>query len=214
MSKILFSEMISGKLFQNISINSKLVVKFCALTLFLCLNPLNQSNAQMISYPKHQIGVGYSSFSGSGLTYQIEFNRNHAFQLSVLPLYTSSGPDDLDTKAFLGGEYQLSISRTDLTRIYTFVGAGITHLENRLTTRTIVNDVEIVNVDIDMNRISNIGIGIALEYKLSPRIAVSTGLGILYQTSAKGHYSEFWDRNPLGDTYLGIGGALSFRYVF
>ena len=214
MSKILFSEMISGKLFQNISINSKLVVKFYAITLFLCLYPSNRSEAQLISYPKHQIGVGYSSFSGSGITYQLEINRNHAFQFSALPIYTSSGPDDLNIKAFLGGEYQLSISKTDLTRIYTFVGAGITHLENRLTTRTIINDVEIVNTDTDLNRIINFGIGIGLEYKLSPRIVVSTGLGLLHQTSAKGQYSEFWDRNPRGDTYLGIGGALSFRYVF
>jgi hypothetical protein len=214
MSKILFSEMISGKLFQNISIKCKLVEKFCTLTMLLCLFQQNPTEAQLISYPKHQIGVGYSSFSGAGLTYQIEINRHHALQFSSLPFYTSNGPDELNIIAFLGGEYQFTLARMSTSRIYTFAGLGITHLEDRLTTRTIVNDKEIVNVDIDLNRINNYGFGIGMEYKLSPRIAVSTGLGILYQTSAKGHYSEFWDRNPRGDTYLGIGGALSFRYVF
>lgn len=214
MSKIPISKMILGKIFQKKAIYAYLVVKLCLIIGFVLFISSSSSLAQKISYPKHQFGIGYSSFSGSGLNYQIEISKFHALQFSLLPIYLSSNSDELEINGILGGEYQFTFTRNDASRFFVFSGTSVQHLENRLTSTRIVNDLKIVETKINTNRIYNFGLGLGLEYKPHPRFAISAGIGLLYQVSEKSTYSEFWDRNPSGDSFLGIGGSLSLKYVF
>ncbi|MCW5886330.1 MAG: hypothetical protein KIT33_15275 [Candidatus Kapabacteria bacterium] len=167
-----------------------------------------------MSYPKHQIGLGYSSFSASGLTYYLEINKYSALQVSLLPYYTSTSNNNLSIIALFGGEYHFNIFRTKEYRIFAFAASGAGHLERSETTFKIINDVEIRETRVDLNRIINFGTGAGLEYKINRQFIVSAGIGLMYQLSDKANFSEFWDRNPSGESFLGIGGSISFRYAF
>lgn len=214
MSKIPISNMTLVKLFQKKAINKNLVAKLAYISSFLLLISINTGYSQQISYPKHQFGIAYSSFSGSGLSYLIELNKSHSFQFSLLPVYLSSNSTELDINGILGGEYQFTFDRKGDRRFYAFAGASIQHLESRITSTKKINDIMITETAITINRIYNIGLGVAMEYKLHPRFAISCGIGLLNQSSDKSNHSEFWDRNPGGESFLGIGGSLSLRYVF
>lgn len=214
MSKILFSQMKTNKIFHFLSILCKVNVKFCFFILFLILSLNFDVFSQQISYPKHQVGLGYSSFSGAGLNYQIEINKHSALQASLLPYYTSKSSDEMDIIGVFGAEFQQNFFRTNQQRYYLFAGAGISHLEDRSITKKIINDLEIIEKNITTNRIYNFGFGAGIEYKFSPRVSTGFGLGLLYQISDKSKNSEFWDRNPTGESFLGLGASLSIRYVF
>ncbi len=214
MSKIPFSNMILVKLFQKKAINENLVAKLAYIISILLIISINTGYSQQISYPKHQFGISYSSFSGSGLSYLIELNKSHSFQFSLLPVYLSSNSTELDINGIFGGEYQFTFVRNGDSRFYAFAGAAIQHLEHRITSTKIINDIMITETAVTIDRIYNIGLGLAVEYKPHPRFAISCGIGLLNQTSDKSNYSEFWDRNPSGESFLGIGGSLSLRYVF
>lgn len=214
MSKILFYNMILAKLFQKKVIFSILITKKSILWVFFFSLFSLSTNAQSISYPKHQIGLSYSSFSGSGLNYQIELDRTNSLQFTLLPIYLSPKANELEINAIIGSEYQFSLKRFEQSRLYLLIGSSIQHLENRLTTTRVLNDVKITETKIKTNSIFNTGIGVGYEYKLLPRLSASSSLGLLYQLSDNSDNSELWDRNPRGDSFIGVGLSLSIRYIF
>lgn len=214
MSKILFSNMILSKIFVKNKINRFVKINSLIIINILIFSGTNLLFGQKITYPKHQIGLSYSSFSGAGINYQFEPDKYQAIQFSVLPYYYSKENNDLQIIGLVGIEYQLNILKNNKSRYYVFVGSSMNHLEDRLTTKKVINDVEYIEKNITTNRIYNFGFGAGIEYKPLPVFSISPSIGILYQISEKSSYSEFWDRNPGGETFLGIGCGISIRYVF
>lgn len=172
-------------------------------------------SAQKKTYPKHQFGIAYSSFSGTGLNYQIELNQSSAVQLGgIVYYYGDNPPDDLDFYTILGAEYQHSIIKQGNTRIYGFLGGSYLNLEQRRVKRYVINDREIVEKNIISDEIINLGAGVGIEYKILPAFAISGSVGMLHQISDNTSFSEFWDRSPDGTTYTGFGVSIAIRYVF
>ncbi len=215
MSKIQFSCLILSKIVHNFRFNHFHCLKYFFVLAALMIFGTNYTYSQKVTYPKHQIGVGYSSFSGTGINYQIELDNLNAFQFSGAGYYFGDNPpEELDFYGILGAEYQFSLLKKEDKRFYAFAGTSMLHLERRRTKTVKFNDVVIIQKLITTDRIYNFGGGIGIEYKPLPVIAMNFGIGVLYQVSEKADFSEFWDRNPAGESFLGIGIGISLRYVF
>ncbi len=175
----------------------------------------NYSYAQKITYPKQQIGVGYSSFSGTGINYLIEINKYSAFQIAGIVYYFGEKPpDDLNFYTIIGAEYQYSFLKEKDYRLYSFLGFSMLQLEKRRISIITENDRIITTKTIETDNIYNYGIGVGIEFKLSPQFSLSTNLGFLHQKSDISNFSEFWDRNPSGTIFNGLGVSIAIRYVF
>lgn len=205
--------MILNKLSEIKNLLNNYTKMICIIASILLFSSLSLKS-QKITYPKHQIGISYSSFSGTGLNYQIETNKMNAFQVSAFAYYNSAVDNEKNIIAIIGGEYQLTLLKESNTRYYLFTGLSVLHLEDQITTIRKENDVIIKDTKISSDRIYNFGIGPALEYKPHIQFAISIGAGFLYQISNKEPFSEFWDRSPNNTSYFGIGGTISLRYVF
>jgi hypothetical protein len=206
--------MILINFFKKMYSNSKTTIFILIFFICSCLFSTNIV-AQKISYPKHQIGLGYSAYSGTGLNYLLEINKTSALQFSGVGYYIGDNPpDDIDFYGIIGGEYQHTIIKNNDSRIYGFFGFSMLHLEKIRTKTFIINDKIIKNKTIETDRIYNYGTGVGYEYKLLPQLSVSANIGLLYQLSDIADFSEYWDRNPAGTTYTGIGIGIAIRYVF
>ncbi|MDX9791245.1 MAG: hypothetical protein WC313_11325 [Candidatus Kapaibacterium sp.] len=201
--------------------DSKIIRQVHSLALILIvagglffINSNNPLKAQSVKYPKHQLGLGYSSFSASGLSYLLDINKYSSLQFNILPFYTGTNSDNLDITVLLGAEYHFTIARFTQSRIFLLAGTGYSHLESRVSESRIENDVIIIDKQIKIDNIINLGLGIGYEYKPHARISLGVSLGILHQESDNGIFSEFWDRNPSGTNFTGIGGGIYIRYNF
>ncbi len=166
-------------------------------------------------YPKQQIGLGYSLYSGSGISYQIEFDPLFALKISsVIYYYGFDPPDVIDLYTNAGFEFQRNIFKNEKNRIYFFVGASYWYFENRKKTTEFINDMLIVKKSIAMEDIWNFGLGTGFEYKPIKQFSISFDIGLHYQISGVTDFSPLFDRNPAGNDYFGLGGSIGFRYNF
>ena len=167
------------------------------------------------SYPKQQIGLGYSFYSGSGISYQIEFNPTYALKTNgFIYYYGDDLPDVVDIFPNLGFEIQRNIYKNPNSRLYALAGTSYWYFESRTKDVKFENDMEIITKKVDIDEIYNFGLGMGIEHKFINSFSISLDLGLHYQISGITNFSPFFDRNPKGTDFIGIGGSLGFRYNF
>ncbi len=166
-------------------------------------------------YPKQQIGLGYSLYSGAGISYQIEIDPYWAFKVNTIVYYYGFDPPDvIDLYTNFGLELQRNFYKDEKNRMYLLAGASYWFFENRSKTTEFINDKMIVNKEVETENIWNFGLGTGYEYKLLKQFSVSFDIGLHFQTSGETNFSPFYDRNPKGTEFFGIGGSIGFRYNF
>ncbi len=166
-------------------------------------------------YPKQQVGLGYSLYSGAGLSYLIEFNPTYAAKASgFIYYYGEDLPDVVEIYPNIGFEFQRNIYKNPNSRLYALAGLSYWYFENRNKTVKFENDREIITRTININEIFNYGLGIGFEHKFVNQFSISADIGLHYQTSGITNFSPIFDRNPKGTEFIGIGASLGFRYNF
>lgn len=165
-------------------------------------------------YPKHQLGIGFSTVNGMGLSYQINISRLWSAKANGFAYYHAKTPPE-DTHYYLNGGLQLqfNIFKQSKDRFYLFAGGSRWYFEERTPIRYIENDLEIFYISKKIGRMTNIGLGGGYEIIKGP-IAFSFELGGQWQGSDKTDFSIIFDRNPSGTSYIGLSAAIGIRIYF
>ncbi len=195
-------------------VSVKFVKYFIVLLSFVCFSYSASANNSR-HYPKHQFGLGYSSISGAGLTYQLDIDKLNTLRLNFFAYYQGDEPPDkVKLYSNIGLEYQFNLFNNRSERAYFFSGMSYWLIEKRDYELGYVNDVLTKLADNELYRLYNFGLGLGYEVKFWERAAFSISLGLQYQISEKSNLDKLFDRNPNGESFLGIGGGLGLRYTF
>ncbi len=195
-------------------VSVKFVKYFIVLLSFVCLSYSASANNSR-HYPKHQFGLGYSSISGAGLTYQLDIDKLNTLRLNFFAYYLGDEPPDkVKLYSNIGLEYQYNLYNNRSERAYIFSGMSYWLIEKRDYELGYVNDILTKLADNELYRLYNFGLGIGYEVKFWERAAFSISLGLQYQMSEKSNLDKLFDRNPTGESFFGIGGGLGLRYTF
>lgn len=177
---------------------------FTILTLFFVAIQLQASK-----YPQHQLGINYSTISGTGLSYRLMFDRANTLQFTMLPYYEQEDQQkDYNFTIIAGVEYQRNIYLSTEHRIYGFASASLWYFEDRGI--NIVNpntDLEYTVYTYDKDVFHNLGIGIGYDYTLNKIVSFNLSLGLQYQTTQNDSFDNFMERTNGKQSFVGIGGG-------
>ena len=194
-------------------------MKLNYLLIFLILLFLTQIDlfSQSRLYPKHQIGLGFSSLSGGVVSYQIELNPAEVFKFGSLVYYTSERPpDELVLYGNFGFEYQYNFIKNISDRFYALGGLSYWYYQDKSFSETKINDVTIIKIDNNIKRILNFGVGIGYEFKIHPQAAVNFDIELLNQLriNGEGNFDKFFDRIQNDNFSVGLSFGFGIRYAF
>ncbi|MFP4370312.1 MAG: hypothetical protein ACLFR2_12100 [Candidatus Kapaibacterium sp.] len=179
-------------------------------TAFIFLFFILTFSAEGAKFPKHQFGIGGSTISGAGLSYQIDIDRKYSFRTNGFAYYFGNNPpDDLDMYFVLGGELQRNLFRQIDQRFYILLGTSHWYFEERSLYTERIGDLIIENRNSKIDRIWNFGAGAGYEKIILQRLALSLSLGFQYQISGEEQFSKFFDREGFG-----LAGGIGIRYMF
>lgn len=190
-------------------------VKYLILSLcFIAFTTDAEANTSR-RYPKHQFGLGFSTISGGGLTYQLDIDKINTLRLNFFAYYQGEEPPDrVKLYANIGIEYQYNLYNNRKERAYVFTGMSYWLVEKRDYEWDYINDIKTKIADNELYRLFNTGLGLGYEVKFWGRAAFSVSLGVHFQISEESSLDKLFDRNPTGDSFIGIGGGIGLRYTF
>lgn len=163
---------------------------------------------------EQQVGINFSSISGSGLSYHTQLNKNIEFTATGFLYYTGDGVSkDIDKVYLFGSEFQYNLSDNKDNRLFLSLGSSFWYLEKEMPRSIKINDKLINYTLLDINRIWNFGLGLGYEVPIMDIAKFDLGVGLQYQTSGIGGASRYIDRSPNGTSFFGIGGTLGLRVV-
>lgn len=162
-------------------------------------------------YPKHQVGIGFSSISGAGINYLMETNPENLFKLSLFYYYQGDDKLNQDINANLGLEYNYNIYKTEYNRFFALAGFSWWDIEKKRYSTYIENDITYEIKNIKINHIWNYGLGLGYEYRRK-KFAVSLDIGYQYQISQNGYFGDIFNRSN-GEDYFGPSAGISIRYI-
>lgn len=181
--------------------------------MFIVFLAIISSNLNLIA-KEQQVGVNFSSISGSGLSYHTQINKDIEITATGFLYYTGDGVSkDIDKAYLFGSELQYNLSESKDNRLFLFLGSSFWYLEKEMPRSIKINDKLINYTVLDINRIWNLGLGIGYEIPIMDIAKFNLGIGLQYQTSSNGGASRYIDRSPNGTSFLGIGGTLGLRVV-
>lgn len=180
---------------------------------FIAFNTLESA------YPKYQIGVGFSTLSGAGISFQYELNNSNTFLFKGIPAYYNNNPPS-DIKYFyiVGGEYQYNLFKKKLSnnikhRSFLLVGGSFWHLKDTWVKREYMNDREIVFRYERFNDIYNIGFGIGYELTIANNISLMLQINYQYQKSDDTYFDKLFDLSPNSTEYNGLGFGIGIKFI-
>ncbi len=184
--------------------------KFLILTIFL----LTISTTWASKYPHHQLGISYSTISGTGLGYVIELDRHNAFQFTVMPYYTGSNAENnLNLTVITGVEYQKTIYRNSEHKVYGFAAASLWYFEkNSVTYINPGTDFEKQINLYDKDVFHNLGLGVGYNYILNEAVSFNMNLGLQYQTTSNDSYHNYLERTNGKESFIGLGGGVGILF--
>ena len=165
-------------------------------------------------YPKHQIGLGYSSVSGSGITYQLETDPDNVFEFSFFAYYVAEEPPDRKEIFVNGGmEYQRNLYKDRYNRFFGYAGSSVWDLDERDYEEYIKNDVVYRDKTVKTNRVFITGLGVGYERRFEIRMAVEISAGYQFQASRNRNFGYMISR---GEEGLASGPSIGFsiKYIF
>ena len=165
-------------------------------------------------YPRHQLGISYSTISGTGLGYVIELDRQNAFQFTVMPYYTGSNADNnLNLTIITGIEYQKTIYRDSGHKVYGFAAASLWYFEkNSVTYIDPGTDFEKEIKLYDKDVYHNLGLGVGYNYILNSAVSFNFNLGLQYQTTSNDSFDNFLERVEGNTSFIGVGGGVGIFF--
>ncbi|MEI6089115.1 MAG: hypothetical protein WCR42_01545 [bacterium] len=166
------------------------------------------------AYPKHLVGVDYSTISGSGLSYSLELDRSNVLKFSgILMYYGPKPPDKMTLLADAGMEYQYNIWKIKNNRLYLFGGGSYWYVEKRDVISYMKFEKLIIEKTIAKNNIFNIGAGIGYEKVFLNKIALNLNIGLQYQLSDGEGFPLLFDRSPESQKFIGVGGGIGLKFI-
>ncbi|MER3328872.1 MAG: hypothetical protein RIF34_04780 [Candidatus Kapaibacterium sp.] len=186
---------------------SKLII---ILTIFFfCIKTTYASK-----YPHHQLGISYSTISGTGLGYNLELDRQNAFLFTVMPYYTGSNAENnLNLTIITGIEYQKTIYRNSEHKVYGFIAASLWYFEkNSVTYIDQGTDFEKEVKLYDKDVYHNLGLGAGYNYILNNAVSFNLNLGLQYQTTSNDSFYNYLERTDGSESFIGIGGGVGIFF--
>ena len=175
---------------------------------------VSQSETFSKKFPHHQLGINFSTISGTGLSYQLEFDRHNTFQFTLMPYYTGSDADNnLNLTLISGVEYKRTIYRDYENKIYGFVAASLWYFEK--------NEVQIINPYTDLEQeielydkdvYHNLGLGIGYDYILNEVVTFNINIGLQFQSTANDSFNNFLERTDGKSSFIGLGGGVGIFF--
>jgi len=166
------------------------------------------------AYPKHLVGIDYSTISGSGLSYSQEIDKNTALKFSgILMYYGAKPPDKMTLIGDAGMEYQYNIWKIKDNRMYLFGGGSYWYVEKRDVISYMKFEKLITEKTIAKNNIFTLGAGIGYEKVFLNKIALNLNVGIQYQISDGTGFPILFDRSPDSQKFLGVGGGIGLKFI-
>lgn len=165
-------------------------------------------------YPHHQLGISFSTISGTGLGYVIELDRYNSFQFTLMPYYTGSNAEkNLNLTLITGLEYQRTLYRDFENKIYAFGAASLWYFEKNSS--RIINpnsdfEKEILLYDKDVYH--NLGLGLGYDYILNEVVSFNFNLGLQYQFTSNDSYPNYLERTRGQASFLGLGGGIGIFF--
>lgn len=165
-------------------------------------------------YPHHQLGISYSTISGTGLGYIIELDRHNAFQFTLIPYYTGNNAENnLNLTIISGVEYQKTIYRNSEHKVYGFAAASLWYFEkNSVTYIDPGTDFEKEIKLYDKDVYHNLGLGVGYNYILNSAVSFNINLGLQYQTTSNDSFDNFLERVDGNDSFIGVGGGVGIFF--
>lgn len=189
-------------------------MRFRITIIAILVTLLSQSELLASKYPHHQLGISYSTISGTGLGYIIELDRHNAFQFTIMPYYTGSNADnDLNLTIISGIEYQRTIYRDFENKIYAFGAASLWFFEK--------NSVKYINQNTDFEEeiklydkdvYHNLGVGVGYDYILNEAVSFNFNLGLQYQFTSNDSYFNYLERTDGKSSFIGLGGGVGIFF--
>lgn len=180
------------------------------MILFAIVGAMTSSAA----YPKHLVGVEYSSISGSGLSYSLELDKNNVLKFSGIALYYGDKPpDQMSIYTNAGMEYQYNIWKIKNNRLYLFGGGSYWFIEKRDIISYKKNEKLILEKKVTENSILNIGGGVGYEKVFLNKLAINLNVGLQYQTSDGSGFPLLFDRSRDSQKFLGVGGGIGLKFI-
>jgi hypothetical protein len=166
------------------------------------------------AYPKHLVGVDYSTISGSGLSYSLELDRSNVLKFSgILIYYGAKPPDKMTLIGDAGMEYQYNIWKIKNNRLYLFGGGSYWYVEKRDVISYMKFEKLIIEKTIATHNIFNIGVGIGYEKVFLNKIALNLNVGLQYQLSDGKGFPLLFDRSPEAQKFLGVGAGIGLKFI-
>lgn len=189
-------------------------MRFRIIIIAILVTLLSQTELLASKFPHHQLGISYSTISGTGLGYVIELDRHNAFLFTLMPYYTGSNADnDLNLTVISGFEYQRTIYRDSENKLYAFGAASLWFFEK--------NSVKYINQNTDLEEeiklydkdvYHNLGIGIGYNYIMNEAVSFNFNLGLQYQFTDNDSFSNFLERTDGKSSFIGLGGGVGILF--
>lgn len=175
---------------------------------------LSSTSAFASKYPRHQLGINFSTISGTGLGYVLEFDRDNAFRFTLMPYYVGSkAENNLELTIISGIEYQHTLYRDFENKLYIFGAASLWYFEQNSSTIINANtDFEKKISLYDKDVYHNLGVGFGYDYILNEAVSFNINLGLQYQSTANDSFNNFLERTAGESSFLGIGGGVGIYF--
>lgn len=170
-----------------------------AIFLLSCFVGLASSQQITNGLSSHQIGLSLSDFSGALISYSFTIDDIQKIKAVVGPWFDSKTNREFnyDITLWFGGEYQVAFLQTYSSRFYGLV--GVFHGDH----------LHIDGDNFNMSWISG-GLGVGVEYYLTPQISVNAEYGIVREhdvfISRGQQIRQAWSTNQ------GIGFGANYRF--
>jgi len=166
-------------------------------------------------FPKHELGISFSTISGPGLSYLLELDRWNSLKFTFMPFYSGDEPQKNDNLSLIGGlEYHRNLYRDFEHKVYIFGAASIWYFEQHES--FIINpntDFESEITEFDKDVYHNLGIGAGYVYNLNNVVSIDFNLGLQYQISSNNSYYNFLERLGSGEgSFFGLGGGVGILF--
>lgn len=180
--------------------------------LLLIIVILFNTASSYAAYPEHLIGVEFSTISGSGISWQINYDKDNTFKINGIAIYYGQKPPTkMDIIGSIGCEYQFNIWKIPKNRMFLFSGISYNYLENRNIIEYYENE-KIIEIETRRcNNILNLGIGLGYEIKFLEKLSINTQVGYQYQLSDGKNFSLIFDRSLNKNNFSGVGIGLGLR---
>ena len=161
----------------------------------------------------HALGLSASMLSSPGISYQYIFNDDHRIKVTGFGYYEKNQSNSSTLTAIFGGEYQLTIARSRITRFYLEAGGYYWHEKSESEYISYPEETPYTSV----NKYTTVagGAGIGIEVAIDRHFLISIDGSLLYRNQKRTYTDDYYynDSNTPTEYFgPGIGFAVYYRF--